>query len=356
MDKWNMMGNKLLWHIERVNNLLKGEHISPILIDIGATKKCNLHCIYCYGDYQKMSNDVIPGDVLIKLCYDAPRLGIKALTFTGDGEPTLNPAIYDAVETGKNNGLDIGFATNGIAINDEQNERLMKNLVWCRYNLSAGTPETYKLVHGAGINIFEKVLCNIKKSVEIKRKYNLPVTIGLQMVLMPQCINDVLVISQIAKDYGVDYFVVKQFSDPGKDIENRYDQNKVDNEEWIKILKSAENMSNDKTQIVIKWKHLERKGKRQYDKCIDCPLIFQISGNSKCYPCGFLFNKEEYCYGDLKTQSLEEIITSEKYWKIIKHMATNFDVHQECKGSCRHDETNMFMWNLTHPPEHINFI
>jgi sulfatase maturation enzyme AslB (radical SAM superfamily) len=356
MDKWNMQGNKLQWHLARVMEWQSGKRIAPILIDIGATKTCNCQCRYCYRFFQKATNEVISGDVLIKLCKDAPLLGIKALTFTGDGEPTLNPAIYEAVTGGKNNGLDIGFATNGIAINDVQNEILMRNLVWCRYNISAATPESYKYVHGVkNNNIFDKVLYNIRKSVEIKNKYNLPVTVGLQMVLIPECINDVVPLSKIAVDYGVDYFVIKQFSDPGCVIPARYDQSKTDSDEWTNILKTAEAMSNDKTQIVVKWPHLKRKGIRPYDRCLDCPFIFQISGNSRCYPCGFLFNNEEYCYGDLKTQSLEEIITSERYWNIIEKMK-NFDVHTQCTGACRHDETNAFIWNLLHPPEHINFI
>jgi MoaA/NifB/PqqE/SkfB family radical SAM enzyme len=356
MDKWNMMGNKLLWHMDRIHKWLKGERVVPILIDIGATKKCQLRCVYCYGAYQQMTNEVIPGNILIKLCHDAPLLGIKAMTFTGDGEPTLNPAIYDAVSMGKSHGLDIGFATNGIAINDDQNKILMENLTWCRYNFSAGTPESYKLIHGAGSVIFNKVLFNIKKSVEIKTKFNLPVTIGLQMVLMPECRKDIPIISKMALDYGVDYFVIKQFSDPGSGIKSTYDQTKVDDAEWVQTLREAEQMSTDKTQIIVKWAHLKRKGERAYDRCIDCPFIFQISGNSRCYPCGFLFNHENYCYGDLKTQSLEEILTGDRYWTIIKHMAEDFDVHKECHGSCRHDETNLFLWNYLHAPKHINFI
>jgi MoaA/NifB/PqqE/SkfB family radical SAM enzyme len=354
MDKWNMQGNKLLWHMDRVLEWQYGKRIVPLFIDIGVTKKCNAVCCYCYGRKQLMNGETIPSDILIKLFTDAPKLGVKAASLTGDGENTLHPAIYDAILAGKNNGLDIGLATNGIVINDEQNKVLCENLVWFRYNISAATQETYKSIHG--VNQFYKVLHNIGESVKIKRQSNLPVTIGLQMVLVPQCIDDVIPLSQIAIDYGVDYFVVKQFSDPGEGIPITYDQNQTDSNKWQSILQKAESMSNSLTQIIIKWPHLQRKGKRQYDRCVDGAFIFQISGNSKCYPCGYLFNNEEFCYGDLKKQSFEEIITSERYYKIIDKLRYDFDVHTECKGSCRHDESNLFIWKLLHPPEHINFI
>jgi len=356
MDKWLMGSTKLLWHMDRVDAMLKDQYIAPILIDIGATKKCNFACKYCYGQYQRMTNEVIPGDILVKLCADAPRLGVKAMTFTGDGEPALNPAIYDAVQAGKANGLDISFATNGYAINQIQNEVLMRNLVWCRYNFSAGTDESYSRVHGVKAGVFNKVLENIATSVEIKHRLGLPVTIGLQMVLIPDCIHEVPKVVKIALDYGVDYFVIKQFSDPGNLMKLHYDQAVVDTEDWRKILREAEAASTDKTQIIVKWPHLERKGRREYDRCVDCALIFQISGNSRCYPCGYLFNNEEYCYGDLKKQSLQEILESDRYWSIVRRMRTEFNVHTQCEGSCRHDSTNLFVWNYMHKPEHLNFI
>jgi len=122
------------------------------------------------------------------------------------------------------------------------------------------------------------------------------------------------------------------------------------------ILKRAEGLSTEKTKIVPKWNRIWSKGKRNYDRCVDCPLLFQISGNGKCYPCGFLFGNADYCYGDLEKQTLEEILKSDRYWNVIKFMREEFDVHKDCKGSCRHDSTNEFIWNYLHKPEHINII
>ena len=121
MDKelYRFDGHKLLWHMDRVHDHYRdGKRIYPLHIDIGATKICNARCVYCYGIYQKMTNDIIPEPVLLSLFRDAPGLGIKSLTLTGDGEPTLNPAVYEAVTIGKKNGLDIGLPP--MALNSTQ--------------------------------------------------------------------------------------------------------------------------------------------------------------------------------------------------------------------------------------------
>jgi len=348
-------GHKLTYHMERIyKHYRDGERIAPLHIDIGATKLCNAKCIYCYGVYQKMSRDIIPKPILIKLFHDAPKLGVRSLTLTGDGEPTLNPAIYDALLVGKAGGLDIGLATNGIALDSKKLDVILNTCTWLRFNLSAVGERSYKSIHG--VDQWKCVQANILEAIRIKRVRKYKCTIGLQMVLVPQCLGQVINEAYLARRIGVDYFVIKQFSDPGCEEMSRFNLNWYDNPQVIEILKSAEALSSGKTKIVPKWGMIKSKGKRPYDRCVDCPLIFQISGNSKCYPCGYLFGNSKFCYGDLKKNSLVEMLESKRYWSIVKFMREKFDVHKDCTGCCRHDFTNKFVWDYLHPPEHINFI
>lgn len=353
--KYHFDGNKLVYHMDRVDSHFKhGQRIAPLHIDIGATKLCNAKCVYCYGIHQKMSSDIIPPEALKQLFIDAPKLGVKSLTLTGDGEPTLNPAVYQAIQLGYDNGLDIGFATNGIALDDEKIKTLLSTCTWLRFNLSAVDSGAYKSIHG--VHQWERVQANISRTIHLRREYGYKCTIGLQMVLIPECLKQVLPEAKFAVKMGVDYFVIKQFSDPGCPEMSQFSLGWYDNDKVLQVLGKAEELSTYKTKIVAKWGMIKSKGKRPYDKCVDCALIFQISGNSRCYPCGYLFNNEAFCYGDLKKQTLGEILTSERYWKIIKLMRTEFDVHNDCTGCCRHDFTNKFIWEYLHAPEHINFI
>ena len=348
-------GNKLLWHMDRVHEHYRGKkRIYPLHIDIGATKVCNAKCTYCYGLFQKMTGEIIPADVLVQLFKDAPDLGIRSLTLTGDGEPTLNPAVYQAIYEGHARGLDIGFATNGISLNKARITTLLESCTWLRFNLSAVDKGSYKTIHG--VDRWERVQDNIITTTKLKKKIGSECTVGLQMVLIPDCLDQVLPEYKFAIAHGLDYFVIKQFSDPDCKEMSQFDLSWYNNVETEVILKMAEFASTEQTKIIPKWNTIASKGKRPYDHCVDCPLIFQISGNSKCYPCGFLFNNEEYCYGDLKKNTLKEILDSEHYWSIIRKMRYEFDVHTQCVGCCRHDSTNAFVWNYLHAPTHLSFI
>ena len=383
--KYLMDGSKLIYHQDRLQDFLMGKRIMPIHIDMGIHKSCNISCIYCYGLKQKPSKLFIPEDRLLLLADDAKRAGIKSLAIIGDGEPTLNTGLYPFVERLHHNNIDAAVATNGLELSEAQIKTLTSSLTWLRFNVSA-VGDNYENIHKGANRIggWNRFVKNVTTAVKHKGKC----TIGLQVVTIPQMFKDIVPLAQFAVDMGVDYIVFKQFSDPeeaipvGFDIEEEYFNATTD-------LLKAESMSTSDTQVVIKWSAMhdsaEITGKHTwgFDRCIDLPLIFQMSGNGKCYPCGYLFNSEEHCYGDICTDSLYDILHSRHYWDIVKRVAET-PLQQLCKGQCRHCETNKFIDQLVkiysetgdlhkslvqmcggednyntvmkNPPEHINFI
>jgi hypothetical protein len=205
--------------------------------------------------------------------------------------------------------------------------------------------------------VYAKVVQNCQRLRAAAEKVKEPAKLGLQMVLIPECLDQVIPLAKAAVAWGFDYCVIKQFSNPGGGIipVKAFDaQTFVD--KATPILKEAEGLTTKETKIIIKWDLITSCNRRRYDHCIDAPFLFQISGTGKCYPCGYLFGNERYCYGDLHEQSYQEIIQSEKYWSIVGHLASTFDVHKDCKGNCRHDQTNLWLTNYMKRPSGENFI
>ncbi|MFA5317959.1 MAG: radical SAM protein [Patescibacteria group bacterium] len=361
-NRFMFNSTKLLWHMDRVidrfgngRDKRGGKRVAPIHIDAGISKTCNAKCIFCYGIWQKPTKEIMPPEVTINLLRDAGRLGVRSMALIGDGEATMNPALYDAVKAGKAEGLDIGVATNGITLNnDSKIKALVENCKFIRFNVSAIGKDYAQVM---GVDQWEQVKKNVAKTIAINDKIGRPCTIGLQMVTVPQSKDSIIPEAQWAVDIGADYFEIKQCSlvDDPKMVDfplDWYLEAKVE-----EILDKAQSLSNERTNIVPKWTMMQSLGKRPYDHCLDVSLLAQISGDSKMYPCGYLYNNPKFCYGDLKKQSLEEIINSERYWKIIEYMEKKFDVHKDCKGCCRHDRCNEFLYNYVYKkPNHINFI
>lgn len=380
-QKYLMDGTKLLWYPERLKKFINGERFAPITLDIGIHKGCNIRCKFCYGVKQKLSSDYIPTEKLLSVARDAGKAEVKGIAIVGDGEPTLNPGLYPFVQELTKCGVASAVATNGLLLDKEKIDILTDNCSWIRFNISA-VRDRYGDIHkGAGNGAYKRLVDIIRYTVEHKKDC----TIGLQMVLIPECFDQVLPLTRLGISLGVDYVQIKQFSDAGAGMPMHFDMAEYELVEGV--LKAAESMSSEKTAIKVKWgamkesKSITKDKKWGFDWCIDLPFLFQISGNGKCYPCGYLFNNEKYCYGDLIKQSLWDILNSDRYWNIIEEIAET-PMAELCKGQCRHSCSDRFMDRFVkayrgsventltrmcgsekqykllrdHPPDHLSFI
>ena len=359
-DKYKMEGHKLLWHLDRVNQWKEGKLIAPIHIDVGLSKGCNIKCEYCYGVtqgnlYAGGAKTYFPKEALLRYMRDAGKAGVRSMAFIGEGEPLMNPHLYEAISEGSNAGVDISLGTNGTIFNTgEKGFRALKDLTWLRFNLSAASKEAYKRVHGSPL--FDKLLKNIRFCVEQKQKHDLLITIGLQMVLTPSNVDQVVDLSKLGKELGVDYLVVKQCSDTQNNDIGVYKQ--LDKYiDFSDKLKEAEEVSCDGYNVIVKWNKIQNQGVRHYDQCLAPPFLLYSSGDGRLYPCGMFFDidEEKYRMGDLTKQSFTDIINSNRYREVID-LVSQIDVHKKCYSNCRSHWINDFLNTVNSPPEHVNFI
>ena len=354
-----MDSHKMIWHMPRVIDYFDNKkRVPPIYIDMGATKRCNANCVYCYRKFQGQTNDIIEAGALVRLFAEAKAAGILGIGLVGDGEPTMNPAIYDAMRAGHETGLEVNISTNGIKLDtDERLKTVLECCTWMRFNLSAGTREGYKTIHG--VDKWETVSRNIRRIVELRNSLGIDCDIGLQVVFVPTIMcQELLEECKFAIDAGVDYVVVKQCSlpDEGQSGMVQFDMDDYDHPIVQDTLEQAEDMSTDKTKIIVKWNIIEQKGKRSYDRCLGIPFLCQISGNGEVYPCGHLFRNSKFLMGNIHDTPISEIVTSGKYWGVIRYMERSFNPHTDCKGMCRQEKVNAFLDEYVHPPRAINSI
>lgn len=361
-------GHKLAWHKERVYAWLQGKRIAPITIDCALTRRCTYRCVYCYGQLQENDEKKMTRDVIFRFLDDAAEIGVKAVSFVSDGESTCSPYLYDAILRGKANGLDMAIGTNGYLLKDDRLEEILPTLTYIRFNISAAHPDRYAEIHGCKKDCYFKVINTIKACVEIKKKMDLDVTIGLQMVLLPEFVDQIMPLAELGKELGVDYFVIKHCSDDEKgSLGVDYSKYK----DLIDILKSAEAYSNNKYIVKVKWSKILSGGKHSYSRCYGPPFIMQFSGSGLVAPCGMLFNTKykRYHIGNIVDKSFKEIWKSDRYWEVINILASEkFDAKTMCGSLCLQHKVNEFLWDLKNgnvsfnnnnkdlPPGHINFI
>lgn len=101
---------------ENFVKFLKGEKVYPVNIEISLSHTCDAVCSWCFyaGTHVKKSAGMMEKDILIKLVKDLAELKVKAISWTGGGEPTLHPDFPELVDLAYSLGIKQGLFTNAL--------------------------------------------------------------------------------------------------------------------------------------------------------------------------------------------------------------------------------------------------
>jgi len=366
-SKLELDGSKIAWHQDRLKQWIAGERFAPITIDMALTRSCNYNCQYCYGKLQENKRQEITFAVMRDFLDDCADLGVKAISLVSDGESTVNPCYVDSIKYGKSKGIDMAMGTNGYLLNEHSLNEILPCLTYLRFNISAGEPKRYAEIHGVSEKAFDRVCQNIKDAVRIKKERGLSVTIGMQMVLLPEYEDQILPLAKLAKALRPDYLVIKHCSD---DESGSLGVDYGGYSKMYDTLRLAETFSDNDFDVVVKWSKISSEGKRTYERCYGPPFHLQVSGSGLVAPCGGLFADKysRYHIGNFVTERFKDIVMSQKYWDIMRELSSErFNAKTMCACLCLQHKTNEVLdaykngeysldSPLGEPPQHINFI
>jgi len=317
--------HKLPHHFERVQAWEAGERIAPVSVDMALTRACGAMCAFCYAMVQEpQERSSVKVDSSLSLLDDFKSIGVKSVSLISDGESTISKSYVPFIQHASDLGIDVGNATNAWEWGPEKIEAVLPHLTWVRFTVAAGRPESYAKIMYKGpehTQVFDKAMANIRYAVEYKRKNNLPVTLGIQMVLLPEYKDEIIPFAQLAIDLGVDYGVIKHCSD---------DENGTLGVDYSKYeplygtLKEAEKMSTGQTKIIVKWEKIMDKGKPSYNRFYGPQFLLQISGSGLIAPSGMFFNAKfsKLHIGNFTEERFIDMFNSDRYWRAMNYLAS----------------------------------
>jgi len=110
--RFTSTGNKYWAHRGKLEAYRDKVGRSVISTHIAPEGACNLKCPYCSVTHRKVWNR-IEYDVIIDYLEKLLSRGLKAVIFTGGGEPTTYPKFNELLEWVFSKGLEVGLITNG---------------------------------------------------------------------------------------------------------------------------------------------------------------------------------------------------------------------------------------------------
>ncbi|MDC0253310.1 radical SAM protein [Bacteriovoracales bacterium] len=361
-------GTKIAWHRERIEAWLRGEKVAPITVDMSLTRACNFACHFCYAMLQENDRQIINQKVIYDFLEDCADIGVKAISLVSDGESTISPVFINTVVRGSELGINMAVGTNAFTLTERKLEEILPHLTYLRVNFSAGEPKRYAEIMGVKEDWFFRVCENIKTMMKIKKRDNLDVTIGMQMVLMPEYEDQIIPIAKLGQELQPDYLVIKHCSDNEEgSLGVQYGKYKG----MYEKLKEVETYSEEGGyQVVVKWSKIKAEGTRSYQRCYGAPLMLQMSGSGLVAPCGGLFNEKykKFHIGNIATKRFKDIFNSKEYWDVMNYLASpKFNAQKMCASLCLQHKVNEYLDAIVkgqivlrdpagEPPQHLNFI
>ena len=360
-------GTKIGWHQARLKAWERGERIAPITIDMALTRSCNYACEFCYAMLQENTRSIITRDVIMDFLEDCADIGVRGISLVSDGESSVSPVFFDTIIRGSELGMSMAVGTNALLLTRSKLEKILPHLTYLRVNISAGEPKRYAEIMGAKESWFERVIQNIRDMMEIKKRDNLPVTIGMQMVLKPEYADQIIPLAKLGKELRPDYLVIKHCSD---DEYGSLGVQYLEYDKLTEVLKEAETYSDDDYQVTVKWSKIEAKSVRSYQRCYGPPFILQMSGSGLVAPCGQLFNDryKKFHMGNITEQRFKHIWESERYWDVMNYLASpEFNAQTMCGVLCLQHKVNEYLDSYVkgyhdalapqgERPSHIDFV
>jgi len=354
------------WHLDKIALLRLGEPIVPPHVQLILSDLCNQDCAFCSyrmsngfssenfvehkpdGTINRNPNRMIPFGKAVEILHDCAAMGVKAIQFTGGGEPTVHPRHMDLFRLALDLGLECALVTNGVVLRNGW-ESVLPHFKWIRVSLDAGTQETYAKVRNTNQSSFGKALDNTKAIADAIAKEGSDCLLGVGYVVTPDNCHEIWQGCSEAHKAGAKYIRLsamfsKDFDAPFLGVEDKINER----------IREAKSDFDCRTFQVIDRFHDRISDLEQhapdYDRCGYQHFNVYIGGDQKVYRCcntAYTLHGE---VGDLRQQTFSEWMASAQR----REAYATFNA-RSC-SICQFNGPNRVINSLVDEPLHANFV
>lgn len=382
MSKIFNPSDKILCHLGTVEKFLSEEKYDPITVEIDPSNSCNHSCPFCISGHlhlqkfkgtELFNRTMLDKKIFEKLIKDLVKTKIKAINWTGGGEPTQNPFLGEAIKfINENSKIEMGMFTNGSLL-ERFNlfEIIVKSLKWIRISIDAGKAETYDNLRKTNKNNnFNQVMKNIKKLIEFKKKFKSDLIIGVGFVVTKENYKEIKNFSEIFKSIDVDYCQFKpeiiqiERHNYKNEIKNNKNKMQISSNFWlhkvIDLLDEAKIILNSKFEcnsyklddLIVDVKNYGR----HYKECIGSQFQPCIGADGHVYVCTNHRGHKKYSYGNIYESNFSEIWNNLEKRKAIMNNINKKEKFCNCTQLCKPHESNKILWSIKSNMQDKNYI
>lgn len=356
--------SKVFHFHSKLADILDGRLTPPIHIRLKPTNRCNHRCSYCcyrnedlYLSERMKEADEIPPDKMKEITNDIITMGVRAVTFSGGGDPLCYPHFLDCADRLLEGGVRVAVLTNGSRLQGAVAERLGSGATWVRISLDAANADDYAQVRQVSPREFQKVCENIENFARTKRE---ACELGINYIVTRENHSEVFAFLRLMKDLGVDHVKVSEAVisvDHGDNV--RYVRSF---QETVRgqIERGLSHLADDRFRIIDRVLDPgtgPADGNNLYQKAYSwCPFIqclTVIAADLMVYTCQDKAYSSSGIVGSIRDRSFRELWSD----PITRERLTALDPSRDCVHHCVQHQKNLAILDyLDADPGHIDFI
>jgi MoaA/NifB/PqqE/SkfB family radical SAM enzyme len=342
--------HKIAWFPEKLESFRRGEVTAPIYVRVKPTNRCNHDCFFCvykasFSGMHELSPDresdyvgkvaELTTDKLMEILEDFKSMGVKAVTYSGGGEPLMHGGIVQVMERTMELGIDLSIITNGQLLMGDRAKSLAK-AKWVRVSVDYQNAEQMHQHRNVPERMFEALLKNLSDFSAVKSP---ECNLFLNYIVHKGNCDGLLEAAKLFKAHGAENLRFSPMWTPGMQDYHAPIKDQVEAQ-----LKAAQEICDDKftvnsTYDLTSSAHSTHRG---YHKCFFMQIVPVIAADSNVYACHNKAYDAKGMIGSIADKRFSELWFSAETKKFFETL----DPTKVCGHQCANDEKNLLIHSI----------
>ncbi|OSM04210.1 putative radical SAM protein [Magnetofaba australis IT-1] len=322
---------------------------------IKPTNVCNQDCWYCAYKVSHLQlgenmveRDQIPEAKMFEIVDDVLEMGVRAITFSGGGEPTVYKPLPEVVEKLAQGGVKVATLTNGANLKGRVADAFAEYGTWVRISIDAWDGPSYVKARGVKDDDFDKVVQNMRDF----SARNSRCVLGISFIITADNADHIVDAVRTFKSAGVNHVKLSGTVISNSGAENN-DYHRPLMQKVTAQIEEAKKLASADFAVIDHYHELEERFNKSYTTCPFLQFLTVIGGDQKVYTCQDKAYTDLGLLGDISNQRFKDFWFSEAN----RQRLFAFDPSQNCAHHCvAHTKNLAILDYLAMDKEHGMFV
>lgn len=346
---------KFMLFPEHVRALQEQRVIAPVHIRIKPMNHCNHDCWYCAYRVSNLQlgedidlKDRIPEAKMFEIVDDVIAMGVKAITFSGGGEPLLYKPLPEVIRRLAQAGIRVASLTNGVNLKGRMADAFAEHGTWVRISTDAWDDESYTRLRKAGPGEFTQLLRNMREfSARGSR-----CVLGVSFIVDKHNCDRIFEVCTMFREAGVNHVKLSGVVIGNSGAENNTYHAPI-RDVVASQIERARTLESDDFTLLNHYHDLDERFDKHYANCPSLGFLTVIGADCTVYTCQDKAYTKSGTLGSIRERSFREFWFSEEN----RQRMLAVDPSKICAHHCVAHQKNLALQQvMALDPEHAVFV